>query len=66
MSISEIAMKFFDACETGKGAEACAEWLHEGASFSAQAEALADVSTLASYCDWMKGLLGPIPDGHYS
>ena len=65
MSISEIATKFFDACETGKGAEVCAEWCHEGATFSCQAGALADVTTVSDYAEWMKGLLGPIPDGRY-
>ena len=65
MSITETAMAFFDACETGKGGEVCKEWCHENASFSCQADALADVTTLAGYADWMQGLLGPVPDGHY-
>ena len=30
-----------------------------------QSEPLAEVKTLQAYADWMKGLLGPIPDGHY-
>ena len=25
----------------------------------------ADVKSLQQYCDWMKGMLGPIPDGRY-
>lgn len=65
MTISETAREFFEACETGKGAEACQAWCHDGATFSCQAGALADVTSLAGYADWMKGLLGPIPDGHY-
>jgi steroid delta-isomerase-like uncharacterized protein len=65
MSITDTAMAFFDACETGKGAEGCKAWCHEGASFSCQADALADVTTLAGYADWMQGLLGPVPDGQY-
>ncbi|MBT5191900.1 MAG: nuclear transport factor 2 family protein [Rhodospirillaceae bacterium] len=65
MSITETAMAFFDACETGKGGDACKEWCHDNASFSCQAEALADVTTLAGYADWMQGLLGPISDGRY-
>lgn len=65
MSISDTANKFFDACETGKGWDACKGWCNADASFSAQADALADVKTLAAYCDWMKGLFGPVPDGNY-
>ena len=65
MSISDTARDFFEACETGQGAEACQAWCHDGATFSCQADALADVTSLGAYADWMKGLLGPIPDGHY-
>jgi len=65
MSISETAMTFFDACETGKGADGCKAWCHDDATFSCQADALAEVSTLGAYADWMQGLLGPIPDGRY-
>lgn len=65
MTISESAREFFEACETGKGWSACKPWCHEDATFSCQADALADVTSLAGYADWMKGLLGPIPDGRY-
>ncbi len=65
MSISETAMKFFEACETGKGWASCKSWCHEAASFSSQAEPLAGIATLEGYADWMKGLLTPLPDGHY-
>lgn len=65
MSISETAKDFFEACETGKGWEGCRSWCHDGATFSCQSDALAEVTTLAAYADWMKGLFGPIPDGHY-
>ncbi|MCY4334482.1 MAG: nuclear transport factor 2 family protein [Litoreibacter sp.] len=65
MSHFETAQAFFDACETGKGAEVCAQWCTNDASFSCQADALAEVTTLAAYCDWMKGLLTPVPDGRY-
>ena len=65
MSISETAMTFFDACETGKGWDGCKEWCHDDASFSCQAGALAEVTTVGAYADWMQGLLTPIPDGHY-
>ncbi len=65
MGINETARTFFDACETGKGWEGCNEFCNEDATFSCQADALAEVTTVAGYADWMKGLLTPIPDGHY-
>ena len=65
MTNKQTARDFFEACETGQGWEGCRQWCHEDATFSAQADALADVSTLAAYADWMKGLLVPLPDGHY-
>ena len=61
-SIKERAEQFFDACETGKGWDVCKEFCHPDASFSAQAGALADVDTVESYSEWMKGLLTPVPD----
>ena len=63
--IIEKAKLFFEACETGKGWEGCKEYCHPDATFSAQAGALADVRTLEGYTEWMKGLLTPVPDGHY-
>lgn len=64
-SITEIAGKFFAACETGKGWEICKAYCKPDATFSAQAEPLADVHNLQQYTDWMKGLLTFIPDGRY-
>lgn len=61
----EKAEQFFDACETGKGWEVCKDYSHAGATFSAQAGAIADISTLEGYVEWMKNLLTPVPDGHY-
>ena len=61
----EVARAFFDACETGKGWDVCKEYCTPGATFSAQAEPLADVGTLEQYTEWMKGLLTPLPDGRY-
>src|SRR5215475_12379700 len=65
MPMNDVAMKFFEACETGKGWEGCKAYCHPNATFTAQAEPLADVKTLETYCDWMKGLLGFMPDGRY-
>lgn len=64
-SLRDTAEKFFVACETGKGWDGCKQYCRPDASFAAQAEPLADVKSLAQYCDWMKGLLGFIPNGRY-
>jgi hypothetical protein len=65
MSNIEQAKLFFEACETGKGWDACKSYCTTDATFSAQADALTDINTLEAYTEWMKGLLTPIPDGHY-
>jgi hypothetical protein len=42
-----VARAFFDACETGKGWAVCQQFCTPDATFSAQAEPLQDVHTLA-------------------
>ena len=64
-SVTEIADKFFVACETGKGWDGCKAYCIPSATFSAQAEPLLELRTLQQYCDWMKGLLAFVPDGRY-
>ncbi len=64
-NIAEVAWNFFEACETGRGWEGCKDYCKENATFSAQTDVLADVTTLEGYADWMKGLLSILPDGHY-
>lgn len=64
-SIAETAEKFFVACETGKGWEGCKAYCAPAATFAAQAEPLLEVKSLEGYCNWMKGILGPLPDGRY-
>lgn len=64
-SITETARLFFDACETGKGWAGCSAYCTAGATFSAQAEPLADVATLQAYTEWMKGILAMLTDGRY-
>lgn len=61
----EQAKLFFEACETGQGWEICSAYCHPDATFSAQADALAEIDTLQQYTEWTKGILTPIPDGHY-
>ncbi len=65
MDMEQTARAFFEACETGGGWDACKPHCHDAASFACQADALAETVTLEGYADWMKGLLGPIPDGRY-
>jgi predicted ester cyclase len=64
-SIRQVAEKFFEACETGKGWDVCKEYCRSDATFSAQAAALAEIHDLQAYTDWMKGLLTFVPDGRY-
>ncbi len=61
----ETGKLFFEACETGKGWEGCKDYCRLDATFSAQTGALAEVDTLEGYCDWMRDLFTPVPDGHY-
>ena len=64
-TMHSTAERFFDACETGKGWEVCREFCHPGATFSAQADALAEMKTIEAYTEWMKGLFTPVPDARY-
>ncbi|WP_291297901.1 ester cyclase [Elioraea sp.] len=64
-SITDTARAFFDAVETGQGWKAVSVHCTPDATFSAQAEPLADMTTLAAYADWMKGLLTFMPDARY-
>lgn len=64
--ITPIAQSFFQACETGKGWDICQAYCTADATFSAQAGPLADVKTLRDYTEWMKGLLGFVPNGRYT
>ncbi len=64
-SITETAETFFVACDTGQGWQECQVYCHPGATFSVQADALANVTTLEQYAEWMKGLFTLIPDAGY-
>ena len=64
-TITETARAFFEACETGGGWDACSAYCHPEASFSAQAELLADIRSLKDYTEWMKGAMSLMPDGRY-
>lgn len=64
-SITNVAEAFFAACETGKGWEVCQAYCAPSATFSAQAEPLLGVKTVAEYTDWMKAVVGILPDARY-
>jgi predicted ester cyclase len=64
-SIASTAESFFAQCEAGQGWNACKAYCTPDATFAAQAEPLASVTTLAQYTDWMKNLLMLLPDGRY-
>jgi len=64
-SIVAVAEAFFHACEKGQGWEVCRAYCSPDASFSAQAEPLLDVKTLAQYTDWMKGMMTVVPGARY-
>jgi predicted ester cyclase len=65
-SMIETARNFFEACETGQGWDGCSAYCHSHATFSAQAEPLAELKSLNEYAEWMKALLTFIPDGRYT
>jgi predicted ester cyclase len=63
-TIKQTAEQFFEACETGKGWAGCQQYCHPDATFAAQADALANVTTLEAYTEWMQGLMTILPDGN--
>jgi predicted ester cyclase len=64
-NITNIAESFFAACETGKGWEVCSAFCSSNATFSAQAEPLLTMNTLAQYTEWMKGAMTVFPGNRY-
>ena len=64
-ALTQTAQAFFEACEAGKGWDACSPCCTPNASFSAQSEPLLEIQTLAQYADWMKGMTGLMPDARY-
>jgi predicted ester cyclase len=78
-NITAVAKQFFEAWGDGRWlgqpggrgdparrSEGCRAYCTPNASFSAQAEPLAEIRTLQGYADWMKGLLSFMPDGRYA
>jgi len=65
-NIAAVAGQFFEACEAGRGWDACRAFCTPDAGFAAQAEPVAELRTLQQYTDWMKGLLHILPDARYA
>ncbi len=63
--MNETAAAFFDACESGQGWDGCSQYCTDDATFSAQSEAIGDLTDLRSYTEWMKGILTILEDGSY-
>src|SRR4028118_832072 len=49
----------------GGGWGGCRAYCAPDATFSAQAEPLLEVKTLEQYAEWMKAIVGILPDAHY-
>jgi predicted ester cyclase len=64
--ITNVAREFFEACESGGGWDSCRRFCRADATFSGQADPLAELTTLQQYTEWMRGLLTPLPDGRYT
>ncbi len=64
-SMTSVAESFLAACDTGKGWEGCRAYCAPDATFSAQAEPLLEVKTLEQYAEWMKAIVGILPDARY-
>lgn len=60
----ETARAFFEACEAGRGWDACAPFCTPDAGFAAQADVLAKVATVERYTEWMKRQLAVLTDMH--
>ncbi len=55
-NIAAAADAFFEACESGQGWAECAQYCTPDATFAAQSEALAEVTSIEAYSNWMQGL----------
>jgi predicted ester cyclase len=65
ISLTSVTEAFFEACESGKGWEVCSAYCTPNATFSAQADGLQHVKTLAQYTEMGKALRAVLPDASY-
>ena len=61
MTAFENAKLFFDACESAKGWAGCSQYVADGATFAAQASAMAGIDTVEAYCEWNVGFAAIAP-----
>jgi predicted ester cyclase len=64
-TIADTAAAFFEACESGQGWAECARYCTPDATFAAQSEAIAEVTTIEAYSNWMQGLHTLMSDVSY-
>lgn len=65
MTAFENAARFFHACESSEGWEACRQYVEPNASFESQAGPVAEFETVRDYVEWMGGVPHWMPDGRY-
>ena len=63
MTAFDSARKFFAACDAPEGWAGCKQYVADNATFVAQSEPLAEVSTVKDYCEWMYGFATGIAPG---
>ena len=56
MNSFKNAEKFFHACESSKGWDACKDYVVDNAEFFAQAEPLTETKMIKDYVDWMAAI----------
>jgi ketosteroid isomerase-like protein len=64
-ALLDQAEAFFHACESGDGWEACRQYCHSDATFTAQARPLGDLETVEEYTGWMQAQHEALPDLEY-
>lgn len=63
MSAFDTAKAFFEACESGKGWAGCKQFVADGATFTVQTEAMAEIKTVEEYAETMAGLANQVLPG---
>ncbi len=63
MSAFENARAFFDACESAEGWAGCQKYVADGATFAAQCEPLAEMTSIEEYTEWMAGFATGVTPG---
>ena len=64
-NLRQTAEAFFKACDEGKGWDGCQQYCHPKATFSAQANAISEITSIQGYADWIKGLYTFVTDERY-